>query len=68
MNRDYRITAKKNNFVINRVKGDDLSEFPIEHARIRSIWYMIVLTISGVTGYGWALQAKTVRLLFHACD
>ena len=64
MDIDYRIIAKKNNFVIDRIKGDDLSNFPIEHARIRSIWYMILVTIAGVTGYGWAIQAKTVRLPF----
>ncbi|KAG8531028.1 uncharacterized protein KY384_004385 [Bacidia gigantensis] len=48
MNRDYRITAEKNNFTIDRIRGDDLSKFPIEHVRIRSIWYMIVLAIGGV--------------------
>ncbi|KAL9611654.1 MAG: hypothetical protein Q9167_003722 [Letrouitia subvulpina] len=62
MNRDYRITAEKNNIAIDRIKGDDLSKFPIEHARLRSIWCMIFVTIAGVTGYGWALQAETWRV------
>ena len=60
MNRDYRIVAQKNDFPIDRVSGDDLSGFPVEQARLRSIWYMLAIAIAAVTGYGWALQARTV--------
>ena len=63
MNRDYRIVAKKHNFVIDKVRGDDLANFPIERARLRSIWYMIAIAIAAVAGYGWALQARTVRMV-----
>lgn len=67
MNRDYRIIAKKNDIAIDQIKGDDLTKFPVERARLRSIWYMMFVTIAGVTGYGWALQAETVRRLLLSC-
>ena len=62
MNHDYKITAEKHDFAINHTGGDDLSKFPIEQARLRSIWYMLVLATGSVAGYGWALYAKTVCL------
>ena len=61
MNRDYRTVAKKFKFEIEEIRGDDLSTFPLEQARLRSIFYMIVIAVAAVTGYGWALQAQTVR-------
>lgn len=60
MNRDYCLTARDHNIVINAISGDDLTDFPIEKARFRSIWYSI--SVSGVctTGYGWALHSMMV--------
>ncbi|KAL4988373.1 MFS general substrate transporter [Aspergillus falconensis] len=58
MNRDYRLTARAHNFVIDSTYGDDLTTFPIEKARFRSIWYWIGATGLSTGGYGWALQAK----------
>jgi hypothetical protein len=60
MNRDYRIVAHKNNFVIDKVRGDDLSTFPIEKARLRSIWYLLATAVVSIAGYGWAVQTRTV--------
>jgi hypothetical protein len=59
MNHDYRATARDHNITINTVTGDDLSDFPIEKARYRSIWYFIAATSTCTTGYGWAVQTKT---------
>lgn len=36
--RDYRITAEQHNLDIDRRNGDDLQHFPIEKARLRSIF------------------------------
>ncbi|KAI8939501.1 hypothetical protein NX059_003272 [Plenodomus lindquistii] len=67
MNRDYRITARDYNIVIDNIAGDDLSTFPIEEARFRSIWYSISATGVCTMGYGWTLHTKTVRqILFVA--
>lgn len=60
MNRDYRLIARSHNIVVDHVRGDDLTEFPIEKARFRSIWYFITATGSCTIGYGWALHFRTV--------
>ncbi|KAG9236957.1 multidrug resistance protein [Amylocarpus encephaloides] len=60
MNWDYRRTASEYGFVIDKVSGDDLTRFPIEKARFRSISYAVTLSSACIVGYGWALQAHTV--------
>ncbi|KAI9369765.1 major facilitator superfamily domain-containing protein [Aspergillus egyptiacus] len=59
MNRDYRLTARAHNFVIDSTHGDDLAVFPIEKARFRSIWYWICATGISTGGYGWALEGRS---------
>ena len=49
MDRDYGLTAKLYRFPVDRVIGDDLSRF-------------LVSTVLSVTGYGWALTQKSVRI------
>ena len=60
LDRDYRLTAKENRFEINNKSGDDLSNFPIEMARLRSVWYPVTINIIAIIGYGWSLKAKSV--------
>ncbi|KAK1058499.1 hypothetical protein LTR74_013388 [Friedmanniomyces endolithicus] len=57
--RDYRIVAKQHNFSIDRRRGDDMLHFPIEKARLRSIWIYISLASACVVGYGWTLTSHT---------
>lgn len=64
MDRDYRAVAKMYDFPVDRVKGDDLSKFRIERARLRSSWYFLGITIVCVAGYGWALSYQVVRNFF----
>ncbi|KAK2596445.1 hypothetical protein N8I77_013335 [Diaporthe amygdali] len=59
IDRDYRITAAAVGFTINKKKGDDLSSFPIEKSRLRSIWYFMGLLIICTVGYGWSIQTET---------
>ena len=54
---DYRQTALAHGFTINKISGDKLTEFPIEKARLRSVWYYIFISSTSTLGYGWALQA-----------
>lgn len=63
MNRDYRLTARAHNLVIDTNHGDDLTGFPIEKARFRSIWYSICATGISTAGYGWSIQSRTVSNL-----
>lgn len=60
MNRDYRLTAQTHNITIDAEAEDDLTFFPTEKARFRSIWYSMGATVAATTGYGWALQYCSV--------
>jgi hypothetical protein len=62
MNYDYRLTARDHNIVINAISDNDISNFPIEKARFRSIWYSIGISGGSTIGYGWALHFRTVRI------
>jgi MFS family permease len=61
MNRDYKIVAIRHNFPIDHVAGDDLRRFPIEEARLRSIFIPTLLACVTMVGYGWSTHAKTVK-------
>lgn len=43
--RDYRITAQQHDFLIDRVRGDDLMRFPIEKARLRSMKMSVLVSV-----------------------
>ena len=64
MDRDYRAVAKMYDFPVDCVKGDDLSKFRIERARLRSSWYFLGITFVSVAGYDWALSYQVVRNSF----
>lgn len=68
MDRDYRILADRHGFVINRDRGDDLIDFPIEKARLRSIWYLVVVAAVSIVGYGWTVQTRTVYAPFISSE
>src|SRR5262249_22315842 len=59
---DYRRTARALGYAVDHKRVDDLSDFPIEHARLRTCKWSLVLCAPILAGYGWALQTKTVRL------
>ncbi|KAN0110659.1 chloramphenicol resistance protein [Hyaloscypha variabilis] len=59
IDRDYQKTAAAAGFTINKTKGDDLSDFPIEKARLRSIWYFMGLSMACTVGYGWSVERRT---------
>lgn len=60
MDRDYRVIARKNNIVVNKTSGDDLTSFPIEKARFRTIWYSMGASGLCTIGYGWSLHFEAV--------
>lgn len=49
---DYKLTAKLLNIVIDELRGDDLSKFPIEKARLRNVWFFVILCAICIAGYG----------------
>ncbi|KAK6078604.1 Quinidine resistance protein 2-like protein 3 [Seiridium cupressi] len=56
---NYRRTAKKLGFKIDKKRGDNLKDFPIERVRIQVIVPMIFMGSLFYIGYAWALQAET---------
>ena len=53
MDYNYRATARKINWSIDNVSGDNLKDFPIERARARgSGWLLLMLFV-------WMLQPRT---------
>lgn len=55
---NYRATARRIGWEIDRVAGDDLSHFPIERARARLAWLFTALQCVCVLGYGWSLHFR----------
>ncbi|KAK9799958.1 putative Major facilitator superfamily (MFS) profile domain-containing protein [Seiridium cardinale] len=58
MDRDYRKTAREQNIEIDRHGGDNLSTFPIEHARLRTSKYLLAACAPLIAVYGWMIQIK----------
>ena len=65
----YKRIAKANNITIDRKRGDDLRDFPIEKARFQVLSPFLAVGILALVAYGWVLQfeaplAVTLVLLF----
>lgn len=58
LDRDYKYTAVKHGFPVDRKKGDDLGEFPIEKARFRSTFIPLGIVCCALVAYGWCLHFK----------
>jgi MFS family permease len=56
---NYRRTARKLGFKVDKKRGDDLRGFPIERVRIQVIAPCILLGAVAYIGFGWSLQAET---------
>ena len=54
MDHNYRIVARQHNFTVDRVRGDDLFDFPIEKARSRRSPFLLIISTATLVGYGWA--------------
>ncbi|KAF1817599.1 hypothetical protein P152DRAFT_504785 [Eremomyces bilateralis CBS 781.70] len=54
MDRNYKQVAKEIGFSVDCVRGDDISQFPIEHARSRRRITITLVSMCVVVGYGWA--------------
>lgn len=50
--------SRKLGRVVDRRKGVDLSDFPIESVRIQPLYPAVVMGSAVVTAYGWALHAR----------
>ena len=58
LDRDYVRTAKRYNLPVDK-SSNDLSNFPIEKARLLSIFPLLAISTSATIGFGWALKQHT---------
>ncbi|KAL8736537.1 MAG: hypothetical protein Q9181_002386 [Wetmoreana brouardii] len=68
MDRNYSITAHSIGHKIDRVSGDNLDDFPIERARARGAYWLLVVYTCALAGYGWVVKShvhESVPLLLQ---
>lgn len=56
LDRNFKRIARQIGFTIDRKRGDDLRNFPIEKARIDLIWPMLSVGLAAILCYGWVLE------------
>ncbi|KAL5353799.1 hypothetical protein ACLOAV_001841 [Pseudogymnoascus australis] len=56
MDYNYRIVARRLDWTIDKVKGDDMLLFPIELARTRGTYIMLAIALATTVSYGWTAQ------------
>lgn len=54
---NYARHAKRLNMPLQKSKQDDLSNFPIERARLEVSMPLLYVAATGIAGYGWLLEA-----------
>ena len=52
---NYKTVARKIGWNIDEVAGDDLQHFPIERARARGSYFLLIISTAVLVGYGWAV-------------
>ncbi|KAL4901338.1 major facilitator superfamily domain-containing protein [Aspergillus multicolor] len=60
LNSAWRDARLKRGLPLDKGRGDDLDNFPVEKARLRVVWVPMCLTVATVVGSGWALHFHTL--------
>ncbi|ROW14089.1 hypothetical protein VPNG_04121 [Cytospora leucostoma] len=55
----YRRVASQIGFSIDKKRGDDLSKFPIEKARVTPLYFFVSVGLIAMILYGWILEMRT---------
>lgn len=55
MDHNYAAVAKQIGWETDAVAGDDLKHFPIERARVRGGYFLLLTSTAVLIGYGWAV-------------
>jgi multidrug resistance protein len=56
MDRNYKITARDAGWTVDKVVGDDLHHFPIELARSRGSYVLLLVSTATLVAYGWCVD------------
>ncbi|KAL8869911.1 MAG: hypothetical protein Q9174_003916 [Haloplaca sp. 1 TL-2023] len=56
MDWNYKITARETGFTIDKHSGDNLNDLPIEKARARGLYYLLIIYACDLAAYGWVLS------------
>ena len=59
MDYNYKTIARKIDWNIDKVAGDDLQDFPIERARARGSYFLLIISTAVLIAYGWAVTKHT---------
>ncbi|KAL6716677.1 hypothetical protein ACLMJK_006245 [Lecanora helva] len=57
LDHNYTVTATRTGLSVDKKKGDEVAEFPIEKARSRGCSYVLLISLSSTIGYGWAIES-----------
>ncbi|KAF3767086.1 hypothetical protein M406DRAFT_89657 [Cryphonectria parasitica EP155] len=55
---NYRRVARSIGFTVDKKRGDDLSSFPIEKARIVPLYFFVAVGLVAMILYGWVLELR----------
>lgn len=58
LDRTYASVARATGFPIEKKRGTDLTHFPIERARMQSVWPLLYLGSAATIGFGWAVDRR----------
>jgi MFS family permease len=55
---NYRRMARKLGVSVDRKRGDDLRNFPIERTRLQPVFFFLTLEAAALLPYGWVLERR----------
>ena len=58
MDFNYKRVAKAANITVDRKRGDDMRDFPLEKARIQVMWPFVFCGLIALVCYGWVLEIE----------
>ncbi|KAL7949179.1 major facilitator superfamily domain-containing protein [Trichoderma barbatum] len=56
---NYARFARSHGFSVDKKRGDDLADFPIEKARLVIVWPFVYVGAAAIIGFGWAAAFET---------
>ena len=59
LDHDYRLYARSHDFPESKAAVHDFYHFPLEKARLRSMFFFLAVSAIATAGFGWSLEAPT---------